>query len=599
MPRDLLEIDLAARTWRRGPLPDAMLRVAPGGAALAVRLLDDEVSGALDPLGPENPLVFAAGPFAGSPVPAATKHALATISPLTGLVNDTLSSSHWSAALRRLGLAALVVRGRADAPTVLVIGERGVEFPDASGLLGRSAAETARALRERLGDRRTRVSAIGPAGERLARFAAVENDGRQAGRGGAGAVFGAKGLKAIALRGGEAVPVADPERVAELAGRLRERALGPETAKYRTLGTAANMRVLNRMGLLPTRNFTAAAFEGTERVTPERARESPEAFVEYRAGCANCPVQCEHRYVRRGGDPRRAAASEYESAWAFGPNCGIDDLDAVLDAIERCDRYGLDTISTGGAIAWTMECVERGLLTPERVGADARFGNAAAMLTLVDAIAAGEGFGALLGQGVRAAATEVGGGSDAFAMHCKGLEMPGYEPRGLPTYALGLAVCTRGACHNRAATYDLDLRRPDATLSIEERAQACIDQEDYASAWDTLLLCKFVRDCFDDFWNEGAELLAAGIGGAWDAARLRATARETWARKRAINARLGWTPQDDVLPERLYAEPLRGGPAAGLRVDRETLARLKEAYERRRAAPWSAARELEESPGAR
>ncbi|MDE2571427.1 MAG: aldehyde:ferredoxin oxidoreductase, partial [bacterium] len=529
-PRGVLEVDLGARSWRRRELSDAELADAPGGTALAVRLLDALVGGPLDALAPENALVFAAGPFAGSQVPAATKHALATISPLTGLVNDTLSSSHWSAALRRMGLAAMVVRGSAQSPTALVIDDDGVAFRDATPLRGLSAAETGRRLRRDLGDTRARVCAVGPAGERLVAFAVVENDGRQAGRGGAGAVFGAKQLKAIVLRGGGEVPVADPAVLETLARALRERALGPKTAKYRTLGTAANMRVLDRMGLLPTRNFSAATFEGVESVTPERARESPEAFVEYRAGCANCPVQCEHRYVRRGGDPRRAAASEYESAWAFGPNCGIGDLDAVLAAIERCDHYGLDTISTGGVIAWTMECAERRLLGAERIGVDARFGNAEAMLSLIDAIATRSGFGDVLAGGVRAAAARVGGGSEAFAMHCKGLEMPGYEPRGLPTYALGLAVCTRGACHNRAATYDLDLRRPTAQLDVEQRAAACIEQEDYAAAWDTLLLCKFVRDCFDDFWSEGAALLSAAVGPAWDAGALRQAAARSWVR---------------------------------------------------------------------
>ncbi|TAM61449.1 aldehyde:ferredoxin oxidoreductase [bacterium] len=583
LPRDLLEIDLETRAWHRSRLDDAVFEAAPGGTALAVRLLDERIHGPLDPLSAENPLCFAAGPFAGSSVPAATKHALATVSPLTGLVNDTLSSSHWSASLRRMGLAALVINGRARTPTAVVVDERGVEFRAARGLAGVSAAEAGRMLRAELGDMRARVCAIGAAGERGVSFAVVENDGRQAGRGGAGAVFGAKNLKAIALRGGGEVPVADPDATARFARVLRERALGPKTAKYRVLGTGANMRVLDRMGLLPTRNFSAAVFEGTERVTPERARESPGEYVEYRAGCANCPVQCEHRYVRRDGDRRRAAASEYESTWAFGPNCGVDDLDAVLAAVERCDRYGLDTISTGGVIAWTMECVERGILSAAQVGVEARFGHAAAMLELIDAIAAARGFGALLGRGVRAAAAAVGAGSERFAMHCKGLEMPGYEPRGLPTYALGLAVCTRGACHNRAATYDLDLRRPTATYGAEERARACVEQEDYAAAWDTLLLCKFVRDCFEDFWEEGSRLLQAAVGGNWDAARLRAVAAQSWARKRAINVRLGWRPEDDVLPARLFDEPLRGGPGAGLRLERSALEELKQAYARERA----------------
>ncbi|MDQ6944265.1 MAG: aldehyde:ferredoxin oxidoreductase, partial [Candidatus Eremiobacteraeota bacterium] len=342
-PRDLLEIDLTTRTSRRTALGDDVFADALGGVALAVRLIEERVRGPLDPLGADNPLVFAAGPFASTPVPAANKHALATISPLTGLLNEGLSSSHFSAVLRRCGLAAIVITGTANAWTTLAIDGDAVRFEDASALEGLSARETTKALRDAYGDRSLRVCAIGVAGERGVRYAAVENDGRQAGRGGTGAVFGAKRLKAIALRGRGEVGIADRAETARLSALLRERALGPKTAKYRILGTSANLRVLQRMGQLPTRNFTAAMFEGAENVTPERARESAGTYLELRAGCAGCPVQCEHLYVRKDRDRRSAAASEYESVWAFGPNCGVDDLDAVLDAIARCDELGLDT----------------------------------------------------------------------------------------------------------------------------------------------------------------------------------------------------------------------------------------------------------------
>ncbi len=582
-PRDLLEIDLTARTWRRAPLADAVFADALGGVGLAVRLIDERVRGPLDPLGPDNPLVFAAGPFASTPVPAANKHALATISPLTGLLNEGLSSSHFSAVLRRCGLAALVVTGAAAAWTTVVIdGERGVRFEDAAALVGRSARETTKALREAYGDRSLRVCAIGAAGEHGVRYAAVENDGRQAGRGGTGAVFGAKRLKAVALRGRGEVGLADPAATAALSARLRERALGPKTAKYRVLGTGANLRVLQRMGQLPTRNFTAATFAGAESVTPERAREASGSYLELRAGCAGCPVQCEHLYVRKDRDRRRAAASEYESVWAFGPNCGVDDLDAVLDAIARCDELGLDTISAGSALAFAMECAQHGLVAGGAFGPALRFGNAAVLLPALDAIAARRGLGDVLADGVRAAAARIGGGAERFAMHCKGLELPGYEPRALPTYALGLATCTRGACHNRAATYDRDLRDPSDERSDAERALDAVEAEDRAVAWDSLVLCKFVRDCFADFETEAAALWSAVAGLPLDADGLRAAARRTWERKRAINARLGWTPADDTLPERLFAERIADGPHAGKRVDPERLAALRAAYERER-----------------
>ena len=583
-PRGLLEVDLTTRTWRRSELSDEVFADALGGVALAVRLLEERVRGPIDPLGDENPIVFAAGPFASTPVPAANKHALASISPLTGLLNEGLSSSHFSVVLRRCGLAALVIVGRAERWTTLAIDGDDVRFEDAAELLGQPAREATKTLRERYGDRSLRVCAIGPAGERGVRFASVENDGRQAGRGGTGAVFGAKKLKAVALRGRGDVGIADPQATARIAKTLRERALGPKTAKYRVLGTGANLRVLQRMGQLPTRNFTAATFEGAERVTPESARESRGTYLELRAGCAGCPVQCEHLYVRKDRDRRRAAASEYESVWAFGPNCGVDDLDAVLDAIGRCDELGLDTISTGSAIAFAMECAEHGLIDGDAFGTPLRFGNGAVLLPAVEAIAARRGLGDVLADGVRGAAARIGNGAERFAMHAKGLELPGYEPRALPTYALGLATCTRGACHNRAATYDRDLRDPSEDRDDAARARDAIEAEDRAVLWDSLVLCKFVRDCFEDFEPEAAELWSAVSGVPADADALRAAAQRTWERKRAINARLGWTLDDDALPPRLMREPIGDGPHAGRTIDPAGLQRLREAYESARSA---------------
>ena len=577
-PRAVLEVDLGAETAQRRDLDDAVFAESLGGVGLAVLLLETMIAGPLDPLGPDNPLVFAAGPFASTPVPAANKHAVATISPLTGLLNEGLSSSHWSAVLRRCGLAAIVVRGTARRWTTLVIEGGGVRFADAEPLLGSSARETTKRLRTTLNDRTARVCAIGVAGERGVAFATLENDGRQAGRGGSGAVMGAKRLKAIVVRGRGEVRVADPARVAAIAARLRARAIGPATAKYRVTGTGANLRVLERMGQLPTRNFRAATFAGAEAVTPERARESRREYLELRAGCAGCPVQCEHMYVRKGRSNAAAAASEYESVWAFGPNCGVADLDAVLAAIHACDTLGLDTISTGAAIAFAMECAEHGLVPGEAFGPPLSFGNAAVLVPAVEAIAQQAGLGALLARGVRAAAEAIGGDAPSFAMHAKGLELPGYEPRALPTYALGLATCTRGACHNRSATYDRDLRQPGEPRAGMARARDAVEAEDTAAVWDALVLCKFVRDCFADFFVEAAELWTAVTGLELDAPALRRLAQRHWERKRTINARLGWTLADDALPPRLF-EPIADGPLAGRRVDRDQLARMQSIYE--------------------
>lgn len=586
-PRDVLTVDLSTQTWYRSALEDATFAQTLGGVGLAVYLIDRAIDAKIDPLGPDNAIVFAAGPFAGTPIPSATKHAIATISPLTGLLNEGLSSSHWSAALRHCGLAALVVRGAAATWTTLVIEDEDVRFEDAHALLGQSAREVTKSVRAQFGDRRWRTCAIGVAGEKLVRFAALENDGRQAGRGGTGAVMGAKRLKAIVLRGTSDIPLANAERANELALALRARTLGPETAKYRILGTGANMRALQRMGQLPTRNFTSAVFEGAERVTPERAREAPQGYVELRAGCANCPLQCEHMYVRKDRDRKSAAASEYESTWALGPNCGVDDLDAVLDAIAACDRYGLDTISTGGVIAFAMECAQRGLLDENTFGVPLRFGNGAVLLPAIEAIAHARGLGATLGLGVRAAAHAIGGAAPGFAMHAKGLELPGYEPRALPTYALSLAVCTRGACHNRAATYDADLRGTTGNLDEVARAELAIAGENVAIIWDSLVLCKFIRGCFEDFYAEGAALFEAVSGLAVGADGLAAAAALAWARKREINRKQEWTPEQDVLPPRLFT-PLSDGPLAGAQLEPRDVGHMVRIYEAKRTAEQQA-----------
>jgi aldehyde:ferredoxin oxidoreductase len=250
----------------------------------------------------------------------------------------------------------------------------------------------------------------------------------------------------------------------------------------------------------------------------------------------------------------------------------------VLDAIGQCDELGLDTISTGSAIAFAMDCAERGLIDAGLFGPPLRFGNPAVLQPAIDAIGRGDGFGRVLGLGVRAAAELIGEEARAFALHVKGLEMPGYEPRALPTYALALAVCTRGACHNRAAAYDVDLRDPGNTLDDDARARAVVDAEDYAIAWDALVLCKFTRNCFDDFWTEAATLWSATTGVALDADGLRNAAKSSWRRKRELNARLGWTAAEDALPPRL-AEPLSGGPYAGRRIDPVQLERQRIKYE--------------------
>lgn len=564
-----LHINLTARRHWVESLSDDVLRRYLGGVGLATYLLYKHLPPRTDPLRPDNVLVFAPGPFAGSPVPAGAKHAVATKSPLTGFIGDSLSGSYWSYEIRRAGYDALIVHGRAASPTYVFVDDDAVHFRDASHLLGLDGQATEAAIREELGDKKVRVASIGIAGEKMVLYASLGNDkGRQAGRTGPGAVMGSKNLKAIALRGSGRLGIAEPLVLDAIVRDMQKKVLGPATAKYRVLGTNANVMVLNRMGILPTRNFKQATFDSAELVSAEHAQAT---YKERRASCFGCPVGCDHIVEITGEGPLAGAkgSAEYESTYALGACCGISDYAVVIKATELCDRYGLDTISTGVTIAWAMECYERGILTREDTGGlDLRFGNAEAQLALIPMIARREGIGDLLADGVRRASQRVGGGSEEFAMHVKGLELPGYDPRGLKTFALGLAVSPRGACHNRSAAYEADMKGiVDRFRAEPGRGQLAAAQEDYATVFDALALCKFTRGCYEDFYAEAARMASAVTGVQFSADDLRLAGERINNLKKLFNIREGWQPADDWLPPRLLNEALAGEEGSRLTDD--------------------------------
>ncbi len=555
-----LVVDASTGTSETLPLPDDILRAYIGGAGLGAWLMHRLAPPHVDPLGEEAPLAYVFSPLVGTPLTTSAKFAVVAKSPLTGMLTDALASSHFAIAGKLTGYDAIVVRGARPGPSVLLIDENGPRFRDAEGLAGLTAAQTGATVRERLG-RGWRVAAIGPAGERGVRYATISHDGRHAGRGGLGAVLGAKRIKAIAVRAAAKVAAADPDAVLAAARDLRARSFGPATAKYRELGTLANLLAFNAISTLPTRNFQAATFEQA----PALAAEDLAAMRKVaRHSCASCTIGCTHIYRAKDGKNTRV---EYENVFALGPMCGVSDPDAVLAASARCDDLGLDTISAGGTIAWAMECAERGLIDAPWL----RFGDADALLRVIDEIGARDGLGDLLAEGSRRAAEQVGGGSQAFAPHVKGMEMPGYEPRTLHAMALGLAVNARGADHNRSGAYEADLSGDlDRLDGGPAHVAAAVETEDRAAVMDSLILCKFLRGVFTDPFTEWAGLLSAVTGWDVDGAELRRTARRIVLAKRVFNLREGWQPADDWLPERLLAEPVRlaSGREAGLTPER-------------------------------
>ena len=528
------------------PLSDDLLRAYLGGAGLGAWLMHRLAPPGVDPLAPEAPLAFVFSPLVGTPLTTSAKFAVVAKSPLTGMLNDALSSSHFAISGKLTGNDAIVIRGACRRLSALLVDGDGVRLADAADLAGLPAAEAERRLRDRLG-RGWRIAAIGPAGERGVRYATVSHDGRHAGRGGLGAVLGAKRLKAVAVRASAKVPSADPQAVLGAARDLRARSFGPATAKYRELGTLANLLAFNAISTLPSRNFQTATFEGAPQLAAE---ELAQLRTVTRNSCASCTIGCEHIYRAKGGKQARV---EYENVFALGPMCGVSDPDAVLAASGRCDELGLDTISAGGTIAWAMECAERGLIDAPWL----RFGDAEALIRALDEIGARQGLGELLAEGTKRAAERVGGGSAAFAMHVKGLELPGYEPRTLQGMALGLAVNSRGADHNRSGAYEADLSGDyDRMAGGDAQIAGAIETEDRAAIMDSLILCKFLRGVFTEPFDEWAALLSAVTGWDTDGPELRQTARRIILAKRAFNIREGWQPEDDWLPERLLSEPI-------------------------------------------
>jgi len=590
----ILHIDLTTRkTWVETK-PEEWYKIYIGGVSMASRLCWENIEVGCDPLSPGNPICIANGLFAGTPVPVGGKYGLASKSPLTGFIGDSLCGSWFSVAFKRTGWDGFVIHGASEDWVNVFIDDDRVEFRDASHLLGLGTYETEEAIREELGDDQVRSATIGPAGEKLVRMANVTNDGRQAGRTGHGAVWGSKKLKAISVRGTNGVTVADPDTLLKLSYDIVQAAQGPHTQKYRILGTVANVLNLNRLGLLPTRNYQQGVFEYAELMSGEYLHEHYNVKT---IACAQCPIACEQMSRAKDGPYAGAMTGiDYECLYAVGTNCGLKDLQAAIKTIDVCDRGGIDAMSTGVTISWAMETFERGIFTKEDFkcakypeGFEPNFGNADAVVTLAEMIRDREGIGDILAEGTKRASAQVdeerGTETYQWAMNIKGLETPGYDARGLKTFALGLAVGTRGACHNRTAAYDPDIRGETNRFTVDEtRGEVAKGTEEYAAVYDTLPLCKFIRRCFTGkadragAWPAIANLINATTGWDFDYDAVDLIGERAHTIKKAFNIREGWTRADDHLPYRWQHDPMKEGPSAGHVVTEEELEYMKDLY---------------------
>jgi len=554
----ILHVDLSSGKIWTEPLKEELARKYIGGIGLGMRLLLDHSKPGVDPFSPENPLVLAAGPFGGTMVPTSGNgHAFVTKSPLSLALAEAKSHGHFGTVMKRAGYDAIIFYGKSEKPVYLWVDDDAVQVMDAKHLWGKSPRETEDAIRNELKDFYIRVASIGPAGEKLVRIACILNDQtRAAGRCGVGAVMGSKNLKAIAIRGSKDVKVANQERLLELIKTLHERMKGPAARKYRTLGTPENVLVLQKLGALPTNNFTRATFDDADKISGEYLNER---FVAKIIACSSCAMPCEHiAVVPEGPYKGTTTRIEYEPLWALGPNCGVGNLDAILKAMDLSNYYGVDGISIGGIVGFAMDLYENGIIGKEELGdLELRFSNHEAMLEMIKRTSLREGFGDVLAEGVRLAAEKIGKGAEKYAQHIKGVEMTGYDIRGLKTAALGYAVSFRGADHNRHGAYGPDVSGKVNRFKAEKgRGKMVKEIEDLYTIIDSLIACKFSRGTYYEGFKDLAALYTAVTGIEMTPDELRMAGERISNLGRLFNIREGLTRKDDTLPWKVMNVPI-------------------------------------------
>jgi aldehyde:ferredoxin oxidoreductase len=591
----LLRIDLTSGAQRVEPIDEAEVRRYLLGSGLAAKIYYEEMEPSLDPLDPASPLLAFNGLLTGTFSPTGCRSSWCGRSPLTGIWNEANMGGHWGAELRFAGFDGAIVRGRAAEPVYLWIHDGQAEIRQASHLWGLDHFETFERLRAET-DPKAQVACIGPAGENLVRFACVMQGGmehaRTGGRGGMGALMGSKHLKAIVVRGKDRPQYPEAKAFRSFVREINQ-FIQKNSLSMSQLGTAGGVPATERTGDLPLKNWTLGSWEEeAARISGQRIAET--IFARH-THCYACPIGC-GKNVRIEAGPYAGVEGhgpEYETLAGFGGNCQCDDLNAIARMNDLCNRYGLDTISTSGALAFAMEAHERGLISREESGGLAlKWGDAAVMIEAIQAIAHRKGIGALLADGVRAAAARIGPEAEAFAIYVKGMEMPYHDPRAFVSMAANYATASRGGCHLEALSYWLGYgTRWEGWYAPDEwedhdsagKGKVAADFQNYMAVYNPLGICKFIIKGKVEPQHT-AELVNAALGWHWTAGDLLQTGERLFNLKRLINLRLGVTGADDTLPKRLLTEPRPSGAAAGVLPN--LASQLKEYYQ---ARGWSGA----------
>jgi len=565
----ILRIDLTGKEVREENLDEDMARLYIGGSGLGAKILFDETEADLDPLDPASPLIFAVGPVTGVKTFNSDRFEAIAKSPLTGIYGEANVGGYWGSTFKKCGYDAVVITGSASEPSYIAIADDSVEIKNAGHLWGKDTFESTELLKQVEGTK-AKAAVIGPAGENQVLIANIITDGRHGrslGRCGFGALMGSKNLKAVVANGSKTIDIANPDKLKEITKKL-----GPTMKEnprpMREAGTANGLDFCEDVGNFPVRNWSGGAWkEGAKKITGYTMTEKRLTKTYH---CGQCVISCGRVIEVKGGpyDGLDSAGPEYETLSLLGANCLSDDLDGIIKSNELCNRYGLDTISTGNAIGFAMEAYENGLIDESYLDeVRPEWGSVEAIHKLIEQISDKSGLGSILGGGVKRAAEELGGNAEEFAIHVKGLEPAAHDPRAKFTVALGYATSNRGACHLQAFTHDFeeggeieDLGTPRLTdrFTPEGKAENVIVMQHLMSMFDSLVACKF--GLFGGLTiNPLVDVINSVTGWDWTRDDFFKAGERIFNLKRLYNTRLGISRKDDTLPPRMLTQRKGGG----------------------------------------
>ena len=561
--KKLLRINLSEKKFKVEKIPDNIIKKYLGGKGLSTYILLNEKVYSCEPLSKDNKIIFATGPITDTPIFGSSRYGVFTKSPLTGIYSESYSGGNVAQYISRTGYDCIIIEGKSNKPVFLEITPEDVKFHNAQDIWGKGTYETEDYIREYIGKKDIGIVSIGQAGENLVRFALIENNRwRSAGRTGTGAVLGSKLLKAIAFHGDKRREVYSEDGIKEFCAKIFEMSKDNLGVKaYKNFGTPMMVEILNNIKAFPTKYWSSGYFEKWENISAQKMKEilnpKPKA-------CPKCFMAC-GKLSRVNDGPHeglKIEGPEYETIYAFGGLCMIDDLREIAYLNDLCDNYGIDTITTGNLIAFVMEASSRG-----KIDYRIDYGDSKKTAELIKLIVFREGIGDVLANGIKFASKKLG--LEDLAIHVKGLEPAGYEPRVLKGMSLAYAVATRGACHLRSTFYKAELSGMIERDKIDGKAELFIDFEDRLTIHDVLILCRFYRDLY--LWDELSEIIYLTTGKKFSKEDLKGLASEIIDMTRVFNMNCGISKIDDYLPERFFTEPVNNGENSLSKEEFETL----------------------------